>query len=368
MRQAEAARRWTTKDGDVFRPDNRYHSYVKFHPQKNGIRVQFRTLGINGPRLSAIGLGTWAIGGGDWKFGWGDQDDDASIQAIVRAVKLGINWIDTAAIYGEGRSELMVARAMEEIPKSERPLIATKCGRIALGGGEIGKCLRRQSVIAECEASLKRLNVDCIDLYQMHWPEPDEEIEEGWQTLVDLKQQGKVRYIGVSNHSSSQLKRLQSIHPITSQQPSYSLIARDIESEILPYCQQNGIGVVVYSPMGKGLLTGSFTCERVASLTAKDHRSRDPRFQPPELEINLAFVEGLERIANTLGWSVAELAIAWTLRRPEVTAAIVGARRPDQIEATVTAADKLLDSVSLDKINAVIDQRERQLALLKKTS
>jgi len=328
--------------------------------------MQFRTLGKDGPRLSVIGLGTWAIGGGDWKFGWGDQDDEASVQAIVRAVELGINWIDTAAIYGEGRSERMVAKAIEAIPKADRPLIATKCGRIAIGGGEIGKCLRRQSILAECEASLKRLNVECIDLYQMHWPEPDEEIEEGWQTLVDLQKQGKVRHIGVSNHSQTQMKRLQSIHPITSQQPPYSLIARDIESEILPYCRQNEIGVIVYSPMGKGLLTGSFTAERVASLAAKDHRSRDPRFQPPELEINLAFVESLQEIATGLGWTVAELAIAWTLRDSVVTAAIVGARSPEQIEKTVTAGDKFLDAANLEKIRVAVDLRGQQLATFRK--
>ncbi|MDZ4851900.1 MAG: aldo/keto reductase [Pirellulaceae bacterium] len=325
-----------------------------------------RNLGTSGPQLSVIGLGTWAIGGGDWKFGWGDQDDDASIRAIVRAVELGINWIDTAAIYGEGRSELMVAKAMEKIPKADRPLIATKCGRIPLGGGEIGKCLQRKSIIAECEASLQRLNVDCIDLYQMHWPEPDQEIEEGWQTLVDLKQQGKVRYIGVSNHNVAQLQRLQSIHPIASLQPPYSMIAREIEPQILPYCEANGIGVIAYSPMGKGLLTGSFTRERAASLSEKDHRSRDSRFQPPELEINLMFVDSLQAIADELGWSVAELAIVWTLRRSEMTAAIVGARSPEQIEKTVTAGSKLLESTHLRKIDEAINHRDRQLTQIKK--
>jgi aryl-alcohol dehydrogenase-like predicted oxidoreductase len=326
--------------------------------------MQFRILGKDGPRLSVIGLGTWAIGGGDWKFGWGDQDDDASVKAIIKAVELGINWIDTAAIYGEGRSERIVAKAMESIPQADRPLLATKCGRIALGGGEIGKCLRRESVIAECEASLQRLNVDCIDLYQMHWPEPDDEIEEGWKTLVELKKQGKVRHIGVSNHSRSQLERLQSIHPIASQQPPYSLIARGIESEVLPYCGQHEIGVIAYSPMGKGLLTGTFTRERVASLTAKDHRTRDPRFQPPELEINLAFVASLQRIATKLGWTVAELAIAWTLRDPVVTAAIVGARSPEQIEKTTSAGDKVLDTTSLAEIQSAIERREQELANL----
>ena len=328
--------------------------------------MHFRTLGKNGPRLSVVGLGTWAIGGGDWKFGWGDQDDAESVKAVIRAVELGINWVDTAAIYGEGRSETIVARAMEMIPKADRPLLATKCGRIPLGGGEIGKCLKRASIIEECEASLKRLNVECIDLYQMHWPEPDEEIEEGWQTLVELKQQGKVRYIGVSNHSLSQLKRLQAIHPITSLQPPYSLITRDVEHQILPYCQQSDIGVIVYSPMGKGLLTGAFNRERVAALSENDHRTRDPRFHPPELDVNLAFVDALEQIARGLNWSVAELAIVWTISNPEVTAAIVGARSPEQIEKTATAGSKLLDIESRNEIAAAIELRERKLTQIRK--
>ncbi|MFO0978707.1 MAG: aldo/keto reductase [Planctomycetaceae bacterium] len=324
--------------------------------------MQYRFLGPEKISISVIGLGTWAIGGGDWKFGWGDQDESEAIAAIVRAVELGVNWIDTAAIYGEGRSEVLVAKALQQIPASKRPLIATKCGRVALGNGEIGKCLRRDSVIAECEASLKRLNVDCIDLYQMHWPEPDEEIEEGWQTLVDLKTQGKVRHIGVSNHSVSQMKRLQAIHPITSLQPPYSMIAREIEAEILPFCEQNQIGVICYSPMGKGLLTGSFTAERAASLTEKDHRSRDPRFHSPQLEINLTFVDTLRRLATSLGWSVSDVAIAWTLRQTALTAAIVGARSPQQIEQTAAAGDRTLSADSLKVITDAIQTRDQQLA------
>ncbi len=323
--------------------------------------MQFRTLGPSGLNISVIGLGTWAIGGGDWKFGWGDQDEASAIGAIVRAVELGINWIDTAAIYGEGRSEILVAKAMEAIPAADRPIIATKCGRVALGGGEIGKCLTRRSVMAECEASLRRLNVDCIDWYQMHWPEPDEEIEEGWQTLVELKQQGKVRHIGVSNHSVSQMQRLQAIHPITSLQPPYSMIAREIEAEILPFCGKENVGVVCYSPMGKGLLTGAFNAERVAGLSSNDHRSKDPRFHSPQLEINLAFVATLEALAKSLGWSVTDVAIAWTLRRPELTSAIVGARSPQQIEQTVTAGDRVLDAASVQTITDAIDQRDLEL-------
>ena len=324
--------------------------------------MQFRTLGPSGLQLSVIGLGTWAIGGGDWKFGWGDQDEKSAVDAVVRAVELGINWIDTAAIYGEGRSELLVAKAVKTIPDADRPLIATKCARVALGNGEIGKCLHRESVIAECEASLKRLQTDCIDLYQLHWPEPDEDIEEGWQTLVELKQQGKVRHIGVSNHSVSQMQRLQAIHPITSLQPPYSMIARDIETEILPFCGRENIGVICYSPMGKGLLTGTFTAERVASLSEKDHRSKDPRFHSPQLEINLAFVSKLSALATQLGWTVADVAIAWTLRRPELTSAIVGARSPQQIEQTVSAGDRVLDPGSIQTIANAIEQRDLQLA------
>ena len=316
--------------------------------------MQLRQLGTDGPQLSVIGLGTWAMGGGDWKFGWGDQDESAAVAAVLRAVELGINWVDTAAVYGEGQSELVVGRALKQLPPAQRPFIATKCGRVPQGNGEIGKCLRRSSIIAECEASLQRLQVECIDLYQLHWPEPDEEIEEGWQTLVDLKVQGKVREIGVSNHSVSQLQRLIPIHPIRSQQPPYSMIARGIESELLPFCQQQGIGVICYSPLGKGLLTGAFSAARVSSLSAKDHRSRDPRFQPPLLEKHLALVESLKQIAADLGWTLSELAIAWTLRRPEVTSAIVGARSPQQIEQTASAGSRILDAASCSAIEAAL--------------
>lgn len=323
--------------------------------------MQYRTLGSSGMKLSVIGLGTWAIGGGDWKFGWGDQDEQEAVDTIVRAVELGVNWIDTAAIYGEGRSEVLVAKAMQQIPAADRPLIATKCGRVALGNGEIGKSLRRDSVIAECEASLKRLQTECIDLYQLHWPEPDEEVEEGWQTLLDLKAQGKVRQIGVSNFSVNQLQRVQTIHPTVSLQPPYSMIAREVEAEILPFCGEQKIGVICYSPMGKGLLTGAFSAARVAGLSAKDHRSRDPRFQSPQLEINLAFVEELGRIATGLGWTLPELSIAWVLRRPELTSAIVGSRKPEQITQTVGAGSRVLDASSIAATNSAVQKRETAL-------
>ncbi|MEQ9410321.1 MAG: aldo/keto reductase [Fuerstiella sp.] len=326
--------------------------------------MQFRTLGNSGIDISVIGLGTWAIGGGDWKFGWGDQDEQEGIATIVRSVEEGINWIDTAAVYGLGRSEETVGKALKQIPADNRPLIATKCGRTNEGQGEIGKCLKRDSIIGECEDSLRRLGIDCIDLYQMHWPEPDEDIEEGWQTLVDLKKQGKVRHIGVSNHSVDQLKRLQAIHPVTSLQPPYSMIAREVEAEILPFCGEQNIGVICYSPMGKGLLTGAFNRERVAGLSEKDHRSRDPRFHPPQLEINLSFVDSLRAVADGLGWTLPELSIAWVLRRPELTAAIVGARRPDQISETAAAGDRVLDPASIEAIATAITTRDEALAAL----
>lgn len=314
--------------------------------------------------MSVIGLGTWAIGGGDWKFGWGDQDEQEAVAAIHRAVDLGINWIDTAAVYGEGRSESLVGRALADLPTERRPLIATKCGRVPRGDGEIDKCIKRDSILRECEASLRRLQVDCIDLYQLHWPEPDEDIEEGWDTLRSLRDQGKVRWIGVSNHNVGQLQRLHPVTPVTSLQPPYSMIARDVEDEILPYCGQQGIGVICYSPMGKGLLTGAFTAERAAALSEKDHRSRDPKFHSPQLEINLQFVARLQTVADDLGWTVPELAIAWVLRRPEVTSAIVGARSAEQITQTAVAGDRTLDPASLEPIDAAIADRDAALEVL----
>jgi aryl-alcohol dehydrogenase-like predicted oxidoreductase len=323
--------------------------------------VQYRKLGRTGPELSVIGLGTWAIGGGDWKFGWGDQNESDAIAAIRRSTELGINWIDTAAVYGEGRSEELVAKALSQVPPNDRPLIATKCGRVPTGDGDIGKCLKRDSIIRECENSLQRLQVDCIDLYQMHWPEPDEDIEEGWHTLLHLQKEGKVRHIGVSNHNAQQLARLQSIAPVVSLQPPYSMIARDLEAQILPWCGKHGVGIICYSPMGKGLLTGTFTPQRAEALSAKDHRSRDARFQSPQLEINLSFVKRLSQIASDLGWSVPALAIAWVLRHAEVTAAIVGARSAAQIEGTARAGDRCLSESTASDIETAIASRDEAL-------
>ena len=315
--------------------------------------MQYRQLGRSDLKLSTIGFGSWAIGGGDWKFGWGHQDAREAIDAIIAAVDLGINWIDTAAVYGGGKSEELVGEALRELGPSRRPLVATKCGRVMRDPETIDKVLKRDSIIAECDASLKRLGVDCIDLYQMHWPEPDEDIEEGWRTLVELKQQGKVREIGVSNHSVEQLKRLQAIHPVCSLQPPYSLIVPEAEKQLLPYCGEERIGVVTYSPMYKGLLTGKFTAERAAELPESDHRSRDPRFQSPQIGQHLKLVEGLRKIAAQHGRTVAELAIAWVLRRPEVTSAIVGARRPSQVMETVKAADWTLTPSDIEAIDAL---------------
>jgi aryl-alcohol dehydrogenase-like predicted oxidoreductase len=316
--------------------------------------MQKRRLGATDLELTVIGFGSWAIGGGEWKFGWGDQDDREAIDAIKTAVDMGINWIDTAAVYGGGKSEELVGTALKEMGSAKRPIVATKCGRVMRDRDTIDKVLKRESVMAECEASLRRLGIDCIDLYQLHWPEPDEDIEEGWSALVDLKKQGKVREIGVSNHGVAQMKRLQAIHPVASLQPPYSMIVPQTEEEILPYCGENKIGVVVYSPMYKGLLSGKFSKERALALNESDHRSRDPHFHPPKLDKHLALVESLKPIAARHGRTVAELAIAWVLRRPEVTSAIVGSRRPSQVAETICAATWGLDKQDLHDIEKLV--------------
>ncbi len=316
--------------------------------------METRRLGNSSLELTCLGFGSWAIGGGDWAFGWGDQDENEAIQAVVAAVDQGINWIDTAAVYGGGISESIVGKALKQLGSSRRPIIATKCGRVMKADKSIEKNLKRESIIAECEGSLSRLGLDCIDLYQMHWPEPDADIEEGWSTLVELKQQGKVREIGVSNHNVSQMKRLQAIHPICSLQPPYSMLNRSVESEILPYCGQNNIGVICYSPMAKGLLTGAFTMERVKNLGEKDHRSRDPQFKSPNIDAHLGLVDCLRSIATNNSKTLAEVAIAWVLRRTEVTSAIVGSRRPSQIEGIIGAGSWRLSSEDLQTIDQLL--------------
>ncbi len=324
--------------------------------------MQTRKLGYSDLHLTPIGLGTWAIGGGDNPYGWGPQDDDDSIATIRRALDLGINWIDTAAGYGHGHSEEIVGRAIAG--RRDEVIIATKCGILwKEDGSDIYGHLKADSIRREVEDSLRRLNVEVIDLYQIHWPWPDEDIEEGWGTIADLIKEGKVRYGGVSNFSVDQLKRVQAIHPVASLQSPYSMLVRETEDELLPCCAANNIGVVVYSPMQAGLLTGKFTKERVANFPDDDWRkTRNPHFQEPQLSANLELVEGLRPIAARNGRPLSQLAIAWVLRRPEVTSAIVGARRPSQIEETVGAATWTLSEEDIAEIDALLAKREQQLA------
>lgn len=324
--------------------------------------MRTRKLGWTDLELSVIGLGTWAIGGGGWKFGWGPQDDEASVRTIWKALDAGINWIDTAAVYGLGHSEEVVGKAIKDL--SQRPIIATKCGLTWNEKDEIINCLKKESVKKEAENSLRRLQVEVIDLYQIHWPIPDEQIEEGWEAISELIEEGKVRYGGVSNFSVSQMQRVQKIHPIASLQPPYSMFRREIEKEILPFCASNNVGVIVYSPMQKGLLTGKVNPEWVSKLPPDDHRRNDPMFQEPQLTVNMECVEKLKRIAEKHGKSLSHLAIAWVLRREEVTAAIVGARSPEQIAETALAGDWELDEATISEIETILAEREKGLAAL----
>jgi aryl-alcohol dehydrogenase-like predicted oxidoreductase len=317
--------------------------------------METRRLGNTDLFLTEIGLGTWAIGGGNWKFSWGPQDDEQSIRTIHRAMELGVNWIDTAAVYGLGHSEEVVGKAIRGM--RDRPIVATKCERRWDRDGKIYPCLKRDSIRAEAEASLRRLKIEVIDLYQVHWPQPDEDLEEGWAAVAELVREGKARYAGVSNFSLAQLRRVQAIHPVASLQPPYSMLKRDVEAELLPYCTANGIGALAYSPMQKGLLTGKVTSERVAQLPADDHRRGDPEFQPPRLAANMELAQGLRRLAESRGKTAAHLAIAWVLRRPELTAAIVGARKPSQVEETVGAAGWRLSPEDLAAVDALLARR-----------
>jgi aryl-alcohol dehydrogenase-like predicted oxidoreductase len=316
--------------------------------------MQTKQLGNSELHITPIGFGAWAIGGGGWAFGWGAQDDQESIEAIARALDLGVNWIDTAAIYGLGHSEEVVAKALKG--RSNRPYIFTKCSMIWDEKGEIGRSLKADSVRREVEASLRRLDIETIDLYQIHWPNPDSDIEEGWTTLSKLKDEGKVRYIGVSNFNVEQLKRIQEIAPVTSLQPPYSLVKPDVENEILPFCQENNIGVIVYSPMQSGLLTGKMTPERVANLPDDDWRRNSGEFQEPRLSRNLKLVEVLQDIGKQHDRSPGEVAIAWTLNNPAVTAAIVGARNPKQVEGIIAAGEFRLNQQELDQIGAFLGE------------
>jgi aryl-alcohol dehydrogenase-like predicted oxidoreductase len=300
--------------------------------------MQTRRLGNSDLLITPIGFGAWAIGGGGWAFAWGAQDDAESIATIREGLDLGINWIDTAAVYGLGHSEEVVARALEGM--KNRPYVFTKCGRVWDETGQIGKRLKADSIRAECEASLRRLKVDVIDLYQVHWPEPDEDIEEGWQTVMNLKEEGKIRWAGVSNFSAEQMARAAKFGPITSLQPPYSLIRREVESSVLPYCEKNNIGVIAYSPMASGLLTGRMTRERISALPADDWRKeKNANFREPLLSRHLKLVDLLRTIGSRHGKSPGEVAIAWVLRHPAITAAIVGARRPGQLKELMGAAE-----------------------------
>ena len=321
--------------------------------------METRELGWTDLNLSTIGLGTWALGGGGYEFGWGPQDDEESIATIRHALELGINWIDTAPVYGLGRSEEVVGKALKGL--RDQPIIATKCSLVWDEDGEISNCLKKESIRSEVEASLRRLKIDAIDLYQIHWPTTEEEIEEAWGTIGDLIKEGKVRYAGVSNFNVNQLKCIQPIHPVASLQPPYSMVERGIEEELLDYCAANDIGVIVYSPMQKALFTGKVTREWVQNLPHDDHRREDPHFQEPKLSANLELVEGLRSMAQKSGRTVAQLAIAWVLRRPEVTAAIVGARRPSQIEETVLAGEWVLSKEDIAAIQILLDKRQKAL-------
>jgi aryl-alcohol dehydrogenase-like predicted oxidoreductase len=310
--------------------------------------LQKKRLGNSDLEVTPLGIGAWAMGGSGWAFSWGPQDDEQSIAAIHAALDRGVNWIDTAAVYGLGHSEEVVARALEG--RSARPYVFTKCERTWNERGEIVKSLKESSIRKEVEGSLRRLKVDVIDLYQIHWPEPDEDVEEGWTTMAKLKEEGKVRHIGVSNFNADQMRRAQAIAPITSLQPPYSLISPEIEESILPYAQANNIGVIVYSPMKSGLLSGAMTRERVSALPADDFRRRVPNFQEPLLSRNLELAELLRAIGKRHGRTPGEVAIAWTLRHPAVTAAIVGMRSADQVDGVIGAADFRLNQAELTEI------------------
>ena len=316
-------------------------------------QTQLRTspLGHTGLEISRVGFGAWAIGGGGWEFGWGPQQDDESIAAIHRALELGVNWIDTAAAYGFGRSEEIVGRALRGLP--ERPYVFTKSSLLDDGTRHVRHVLKRDSILREAEGSLRRLGVDAIDLYQIHWPNPDADIEEGWAAMATLKERGLVRHIGVSNFDTTQLRRIQSIAPVETLQPPYSLIDRAAEAEVLPFAEREGIGAIVYSPMGSGLLTGGITRERIAAMPEDDWRKTDPRFTEPQLSRHLALAARLRTIADRHDVSPGAVAVAWTLRNPAVDGAITGFRRPDQVDPVVAAAGLELTSHDLAEISDV---------------
>jgi aryl-alcohol dehydrogenase-like predicted oxidoreductase len=326
------------------------------------IGMQKRQLGTSDLSITPIGFGAWAIGGGGWMFGWGPQDDAESIETIRHAVDVGINWIDTAAVYGLGHSEEVVGRAVKAIPEADRPYVFTKCSLAWDEARTIRHNLHGDSIRRECEGSLTRLGVDRIDLYQIHWPKwpasaPGTEpgtIEEGWETLAALQQEGKVRHIGVSNYNVAQLERISPIAPVMSVQPPYSMLRREIEMDLLYWCETNQVGVIVYSPMQSGLLSGAMTRERIEAFPPDDWRRNNPRFQEPELSRNLLIVDKIRELGARHGRSAGEVAIAWTLRLPAVTGAIVGARRPDQIDGMLGAGTFRLSSEEILEIDRLL--------------
>ncbi|MFZ0389756.1 MAG: aldo/keto reductase [Calditrichia bacterium] len=316
--------------------------------------MEKRKLGKNGPEITTIGLGTWAIGG-PWVFGWGPQDDKESLSAILRALDLGINWIDTAPAYGLGHSEEIVGQALQG--KRDRVILATKCGLVWDNSGKVVRNLKPDSIRREAEASLRRLKTDYIDLYQIHWPDKNTEAEESWEAMARLQEEGKVRFIGVSNYNVSLLQKCEKRHHVDSLQPGYSLLNRGVEKAELPWCRENGTGVVAYSPLQSGLLTGKFDKSRLA---ADDWRRKDNHFQEPRLSRNLEFADELQAIAAKYDKTAAQLAVAWVLNHPAVTAAIVGARRPSQIEETAGGADWQIDDTDLKKIDQLLGELDAE--------
>jgi aryl-alcohol dehydrogenase-like predicted oxidoreductase len=328
--------------------------------QRERANMNTKQLGNSDLFITPIGFGAWAIGGSGWEFAWGGQDDADSVAAIREALDSGINWIDTAAVYGLGHSEEVVARALEG--DRNRPYIFTKCSMVWNDRREIGHSLKAESIRRECEASLSRLRTETIDLYQIHWPDPDEEIEEGWATLAALKSEGKIRHIGVSNFNVIQMRRAQAIAPITSLQPRYSLLHREVEDQILPFAAREKIGVIAYSPMASGLLTGTMTAERIKALPADDWRKRHADFQEPQLSRNLRLVRLLRAIGRLHGCTAAEVAVAWVLGNQSVTGAIVGARRADQVRGVVGASEFRLSPRELGEIDAFFSKEAARTA------
>ena len=318
--------------------------------------METRQLGNSDMKITSVGFGSWAVGGSGWAHGWGPQDDQDSISAIHAALDAGMNWIDTAAVYGLGHSEEIVALAVSGY-SGTKPYVFTKCGMVWDEKGQVHNRIKGDSIRMECEDSLRRLKTDAIDLYQIHWPNPDEDIEEAWTAMARLKDEGKVRWIGVSNFSVEQMKRARKIAPITSLQPPYSMLRPAVEESILPFTADQNIGVIVYSPMLSGMLTGGMTKERAESLPASDWRSRNKEFQEPKLSRNLALVDLLTEIGKRHNKPTAAVALAWVLRNPAVTGAIAGGRNERQIKGSAAALDFRLTDDEFREIQDFISTR-----------